>query len=206
MPTATFYRLPEEKRTRLLEAAWEEFTRVPFAEASINRIIADARIPRGSFYQYFEDKEDLFNHLLDQIRDKLLALLDAVLQETKGDIFAMPVGLLDALIGEDGKIVGRFSREFSLLGLNVHLDVQQLFFERAASELCPKKLLERIDPNCLRRQDDLFVGGTFSVIVGALAMAIAHIWRNPQSHALERQMLAMRLDIIRGGAGRGDRT
>ena len=205
MPTATFYRLPEEKRTRLLEAAWEEFTRVPFADASINRIIADARIPRGSFYQYFEDKSDLFNHLIDQIRDKLLLLLDAVLQKTGGDIFAMPVQLLDELIGVDGKITERFSREFSLLGLNAHMDVQQLFFERAADELCPTKILERIDPNCLRCQDEIFVGGTFSVIVGALAMAVAHIWNNPQAYALERQMLAVRLDIIRGGAGRGDK-
>ena len=37
MPTDTFFRLPEEKRTRILEGAWSEFTAVPYAEASINR-------------------------------------------------------------------------------------------------------------------------------------------------------------------------
>ena len=55
MPTDTFFRLPEEKRTRILEGAWSEFTAVPYAEASINRIVQTSRIPRGSFYQYFED-------------------------------------------------------------------------------------------------------------------------------------------------------
>ena len=39
MPTDTFFRLPEEKRQRLLDAAWEEFSRVSFADASINQII-----------------------------------------------------------------------------------------------------------------------------------------------------------------------
>ena len=68
MPTQTFFRLPSEKRERLTEAAWEEFTRVPFSEASINRIIRGAQIPRGSFYQYFEDKEDLFVHLIGSVR------------------------------------------------------------------------------------------------------------------------------------------
>ena len=53
MPTDTFFRLPEEKRARILEGAWSEFTAVPYAEASINRIVQTSRIPRGSFDQYF---------------------------------------------------------------------------------------------------------------------------------------------------------
>ena len=51
MPKPTFFRLPEEKRARLLNAAWDEFTRVSLSEASINSIIRAANIPRGSFYQ-----------------------------------------------------------------------------------------------------------------------------------------------------------
>ena len=58
MCSETFLRLPEEKRGRFLEAAWEEFTRVKFADASINQIVRRAGIPRGSFYQYFSDNED----------------------------------------------------------------------------------------------------------------------------------------------------
>ena len=74
MPTDTFFRLPEEKRARILEGAWSEFTAVPYAEASINRIVQTSRIPRGSFYQYFEDKNDLFLTLIDEIRDQFLDL------------------------------------------------------------------------------------------------------------------------------------
>ena len=65
MPSATFYNLPAEKRERLLRAAREEFSRVPYESASVNRIIQSAGIPRGSFYMYFTDKEELFGHLMD---------------------------------------------------------------------------------------------------------------------------------------------
>mgnify|MGYP000848861992 CR=1 FL=1 len=66
MPKQTFFNLPEQKRRTLLEAAEREFTRVPIYEASIANIIKIANIPRGSFYQYFEDKEDLYFYLLDE--------------------------------------------------------------------------------------------------------------------------------------------
>ena len=63
MPSDTFFRLPEAKRERLMEAAWDEFTAVRCSDASINKIIRSAGIPRGSFYQYFADKDDLFLYL-----------------------------------------------------------------------------------------------------------------------------------------------
>ena len=53
MCTDTFLRLPEEKRTRFLDAAWEEFGRVKFGDVSINQIIRRAGIPRGSCQQQF---------------------------------------------------------------------------------------------------------------------------------------------------------
>ncbi|WP_127849791.1 TetR/AcrR family transcriptional regulator [Lacticaseibacillus hulanensis] len=65
MPKATFFRLPDEKRNRLLDAARTEFGRTPFVKASVSNIIELAGIPRGSFYQYFEDKQDIFYYMLE---------------------------------------------------------------------------------------------------------------------------------------------
>ena len=64
MPSDTFFHLPAEKRERLLAAARGEFARAAYEDASINRIIRQAGIPRGSFYMYFTDKEELFRYLL----------------------------------------------------------------------------------------------------------------------------------------------
>ena len=49
MPSKTFFHLPAEKRERLLLAAEEEVARVPYAEASINRMIRAAGIPEAAF-------------------------------------------------------------------------------------------------------------------------------------------------------------
>ena len=49
MPKDTFFRLPDDKRNRILKGAKKEFYNCTFSEASINRIIKDAEIPRGSF-------------------------------------------------------------------------------------------------------------------------------------------------------------
>lgn len=59
MPKTTFFHLSEEKQSRLLNAAKNEFSRTSLKEASIANIVKLAEIPRGSFYQYFENKEDL---------------------------------------------------------------------------------------------------------------------------------------------------
>ncbi len=60
MPFPRFYKLPLEKRERLMEVAAQEFARYGFEDASINRILEAAQISKGAVYYYFEDKVDLF--------------------------------------------------------------------------------------------------------------------------------------------------
>ena len=64
MPKQTFFNLPEGKRQAITNAAIDEFADYGFEVASINRIVANSGISKGSFYQYFEDKRDVFMHLL----------------------------------------------------------------------------------------------------------------------------------------------
>ncbi|MGY3778566.1 TetR/AcrR family transcriptional regulator [Isobaculum melis] len=79
MPTKTFFNLPKDKQARLLEAARIEFSRTSLSEASIANIVKHAEIPRGSFYQYFEDKEDLFYYYFSCIKkDNKKMFLNAI--------------------------------------------------------------------------------------------------------------------------------
>lgn len=66
MPKSTFFGLPEERRERLVREAIAEFADRTYAEASLSQIARRARIPKGSFYQYFEDKLDLYRWLLTE--------------------------------------------------------------------------------------------------------------------------------------------
>lgn len=95
MPSSTFLNLPAEKQEKLLEAATREFSHRPFNEASINQIIKEAGIPRGSFYMYFQDKEDLFRYLLKGYVDQLFMLLEEFLLRNGGDIFQALLDLYD---------------------------------------------------------------------------------------------------------------
>lgn len=97
MPTSTFLNLPPEKRERLLKAAKNEFSRVPLGEASINRIIQEAEIPRGSFYMYFEDKRDLLYYILEDSHAAFLEVVRDSLMRTGGDIFTAYTELIDFL-------------------------------------------------------------------------------------------------------------
>lgn len=87
MPTERFYNLPDEKRQRIVKAAVMELSSVSFDELSINRIIKYAQIPRGSFYEYFEDKFDLVNYLLEDLKTQMQESAKKCLAENGGDIF-----------------------------------------------------------------------------------------------------------------------
>lgn len=100
MPKQTFFNLPKEKQDILIYAAKKEFSRVPLNEASIANIIKDASIPRGSFYQYFEGKEDAFYYLLEQQTKGQKAVFLSSLQENNGDIFAAFIEMFQMMLAE----------------------------------------------------------------------------------------------------------
>lgn len=86
LPKQTFFNLSQQKIHTLIEAAEKEFARVPLFEASIANIIKTAGIPRGSFYQYFEDKEDLYSYLLEEKLKKTKVYFLALLRRHNGDM------------------------------------------------------------------------------------------------------------------------
>jgi AcrR family transcriptional regulator len=77
MPLQTFFNLPETKRQAFLECALDEYAAADYKSASISRIVARAGIPKGSFYQYFADKNDLYLYLLELAAQKKSELLAA---------------------------------------------------------------------------------------------------------------------------------
>jgi len=70
MPKQTFFNLPDEKRTQIMDAAIEEFAEYGLENSSTNRIVASSGISKGSFYQYFEDKQDVFDHIITMLGEE----------------------------------------------------------------------------------------------------------------------------------------
>lgn len=64
MPRPRFHTLAGERQQAILHAALDEFSTHGFTGASLNRIITEAGLSKGSMYYYFDSKEDLYAHLL----------------------------------------------------------------------------------------------------------------------------------------------
>lgn len=201
MPSSTFLNLPAEKQEKLLEAATREFSHRPFNEASINQIIKEAGIPRGSFYMYFQDKEDLFRYLLKGYVDQLFMLLEEFLLQNQGDIFEALLDLYDYVqkkyseqhLGQTGAMAGiiRCNSGMQKNGLLEILDPDAIL-ERLGSAVNPD-LLD------LRRDRDL------GDILGALLVVAAPmIYTGLQAGGdpATRDRLENILNIFRRGMGK----
>lgn len=103
MPTNTFFNLPAEKKHKILKAANKEFARVPLEQASIKNIVEDAEIARGSFYQYFENKQDLFDYIMTSKTGDMEKNLMEMIENENGNIINIFINMYDHLI-EVGKI------------------------------------------------------------------------------------------------------
>ncbi|MEY8403905.1 TetR/AcrR family transcriptional regulator [Oscillospiraceae bacterium 44-34] len=206
MPTATFYRLPAEKRQRLIEASWAELTRVRFTEVSINRIIAAAHIPRGSFYQYFEDKDDLIRYLLEDMRAYFVGLLRDILTQNQGDLFALPLMAYDRFISQQGHTDPMLALFIKVMTLNKGMDLQSFIgspqgFIGERRCFLPDPLWEVVDSSKLRRRDRDYADQVFHLTCAALAFAIVETLHDPTQTAQVREMTKTRMDLLRyGGA------
>lgn len=140
MPKQTYFNLPEDKQKRILDCAVDEFAEKGYRAASISHIVATAGIAKGSFYQYFDDKEDLYGHVVDY------AIVQRKLQITSGESAKL----------EELNLT-QFIRVLFLAMIRAFIDQPKLLkigmdFWRALSEPVQKRIYEKYKPI----QDDYF--------------------------------------------------
>lgn len=66
MPRDTWWNLPDAKRLRITKVAMIEFGQRGFSAGSLNVIAREAGIAKGSLFQYFDDKLDLFATMCEE--------------------------------------------------------------------------------------------------------------------------------------------
>ena len=98
LPKQTFLNLPMDKQQTLIDSAMKEFSRVPLYEASISNIIKHAGIARGSFYQYFEDKDDIFFYILNDYAKRNNERFIDAMKENEGDLFATCINMFQSML------------------------------------------------------------------------------------------------------------
>ena len=150
MPKQTFQNLPEDKKKKILEAAKNEFSRVSVTEASINNIVTRANIARGSFYQYFESKEDLLLFMVNEESEEVKKMVDKKIKE-KGDIFETFIFFYDKIIKtcKDNKNKKFYKTVFANLRAN-----DNIILGRAKEEIYDS-LLKNTDTSQFKNKEDL---------------------------------------------------
>jgi AcrR family transcriptional regulator len=88
MPKGTFYKLKPEKRKAITNAFLREFSTKIYDEASISNVVKSLGIAKGSIYQYFIDKLDLFLYLQATCNEVKLAYISNIKREDFPDFWS----------------------------------------------------------------------------------------------------------------------
>lgn len=76
MPKRTFNRLDDDKKERVIRAAIEEFQTHGFEKAKIEVIAQNAGVAKGSIYQYFDDKKEMFLYSVTWAMEYFMKVID----------------------------------------------------------------------------------------------------------------------------------
>lgn len=89
MPKDTFFNLPQAKRENIINIALEEFATNTYKSASLTRIVERAGIAKGSMYQYFENKKDLYLYIIKLAADIKLSTITNSINLSSDDFFEL---------------------------------------------------------------------------------------------------------------------
>ena len=199
MPKETFFNLPEEKRERILMAVVKEISRVPIDKISINKIIHDAEISRGSFYQYFIDKDDVIKYVtydyIKNIRERVVESFRA----SEGDVFkAVEIilrGTMEYII-KSGNI--NFSKNILI---QVKTDVEKTIDLAVNSTDCILKIFkENMDISKLKEKNNEAIDDLLQMIFSIFKETVTRIFYDINNAELEYERFVRQIEIIKWGA------
>lgn len=89
MPSNTFARLKADKKEQFIQLALEEFALNGYESASITQIVKRLEIAKGSVYQYFENKKDLFFYLIEYVNQQKQTAIATIFKQNHQDFFEL---------------------------------------------------------------------------------------------------------------------
>lgn len=173
MPKQTFFNLKEDKKEKIEKALIKEFSRNSFEKASISNIILEANIPRGSFYQYFEDKEDAIYYIIDKYLEKEKNKIYQYLLRNKGDIFETAVNIYEDMAkiterDENERLLKNILQEVKKNNINIFGECKEMLrSKRTIEKMINKEELK------IENDDDLqYFLKILNAIVRAISMEV----------------------------------
>lgn len=200
MPLPTYHNLKEEKKKRVYQAVFKELTRVPLEEAQIKNIVQEANVPRGSFYQYFSDKEDALRHLIATVRQDDEEMVIKSITEPKPSIF----GMVEAVFSHEMvqlKSKGKTPKSQLFLQISKSKRAREILFDEIASTMIKKEAYKLFWENAqlgsLTKEDQNLL---MDLAFVSLKEALLNILQDGSTAQQEHMKLRKKLRIIQQGA------
>lgn len=173
MPKQTFFNLKEEKKEKIEKALIKEFSNNTFEKASISNIIAEANIPRGSFYQYFEDKEDAIYYIINKYLEKEKNRIYQYLLKNKGDIFETAINIYEDTAkitekNENEELFKNILQELKKNNINVFDEHKKILKSKKTIE----KMINKTELNIENEEDLQDFLRILNVIIRAISMEV----------------------------------
>ena len=173
MPKQTFFNLKEEKKEKIEKALIKEFSNNTFEKASISNIIAEANIPRGSFYQYFEDKEDAIYYIINKYLEKEKNRIYQYLLKNKGDIFETAINIYEDTAkitekNENEELFKNILQELKKNNINVFDEHKKILKSQKTIE----KMINKTELNIKNEEDLQDFLRILNVIIRAISMEV----------------------------------
>ncbi len=201
MPKPTFFNLPPDKQDNIIQAAMTEFAQNPFKKVTIDNMVNRAGIPKGSFYQYFDNKDDVYRYIFK------------TLTEEKKEVLASVYGAMETLDFRDFMVLlCTTGAQFDTRSLN-QMDLRDRFLHQCNAELRDdiltmmkdqsNALLEvvlthYVKTGRLRADLDIpFTAELFTLLIIGLTRDIGPQVEDPKALALER--IEKLLDLMEQG-------
>jgi len=197
MPTKAFYNLDIHKQNSILEAAKKEFSDNYYEDASINKIIKEIKMPRGSFYLYFENKEDIYLFVLKLYLKEFKKVLQTLLEQNNHDIFDSFICFYDYILNIE-------TIEKNLID-KIFINMNSKRFEYAIPELLKKEVDGSII-NSIKLNDDLMneedIRIVMSILLPILFINISTTLSEPNNKEIIREFYIKQINIIKKGLER----
>lgn len=109
-----------EKRDELIQVGKEIVARQGFKSTGLNDILTSSNIPKGSFYYYFDSKEDFGLALVDDFAKEYRHRLETILDDCQHtpltrlrNYFELKIADMEASRCSDGCLIGNLAQELS---------------------------------------------------------------------------------------------
>ena len=203
MPTLTFNNLPEEKKNIIIEASIKEFKRALLTDASINKIIKDANISRGSFYTYFKDINDLYTYSLNKYKEMLIKTIKQSLKESSGDLFETTKISYEKILKTCSKDKKLFKNIF--LNFNYNISIRNKMQEESIEDKYKfVKLISKIKKDSLniKTEEELFY--IIDIIIGFVMHGFIDLFMDKETEEKVLEKLDKQLEILKRGIYKED--